>query len=107
LEDQPQEPYMMRQRLPTVCVPPQGAGTGRHQLCLRLRVTTREQGHLMPQPYQFLGQVGDDALRTPVEFGRNALVKGGDLCDPHADSPVPMGSIIQWGKVWQLTSSDS
>src|SRR5262245_4759578 len=91
LEDQLQQPQVVRQRLPTVSVPPQGAGTGRNQLCPRLRVAAREQRDLMSQPYQFLGQVGDNALRTPVEFGRHALVKGSDLCDPHSASPVRYG----------------
>jgi hypothetical protein len=38
---------------------------------------------VVPQPDQFLNQIGDDPLRTPIQIRGDALVKRGDLRDSH------------------------
>src|SRR5215510_3616349 len=48
-----------------------------------LRVAAGEQPDLVPQPNQFLGRIGDDPLRTPIQLRGAALVKRGDLRDSH------------------------
>src|SRR5262245_20648896 len=83
LEDQFYQTHVMRSRLMAFAVAPQGLRTGLDQPRIRLRVAAGEQRDLMPQPDQFLGQIGDDPLRPPIQLRGDAFVKRGDLRDSH------------------------
>ena len=56
------------------------AGT---RLGLGLRVAAGEQGHVVAELDQRVGQVGDDALGAAIEPRRDAFVQRGDLGDLH------------------------
>ena len=59
----------------------------RHQLGLGLRVGAGEQGHLVAQVDQRVGQVGDDPLGAAIESRRHGFVQRRDLGDPHSSGP--------------------
>ena len=42
-----------------------------------------KQGHLMPLPHEFFGEIGNYPLRPTIEARRAAFGEGGDLCDLH------------------------
>ena len=46
-----------------------------------LRLGAGEQGDLVAEVDQGVGQVGDDPLGAAVEAGRHGLIEGGDLGD--------------------------
>ena len=47
------------------------------------RVAAGEQGHVMALPNQFLGQVGNDSLSSPIQLGRTAFHQRRYLSDLH------------------------
>ena len=50
---------------------------------LRVGVAACEQGHVVPQVDERIGEVGHHALGAAIEFRRNGLVQRGNLCDSH------------------------
>lgn len=71
------------QRVPSVQVQPERFRRSGGQSRTGDRVTAREQGNAMAASDELLREVGHDALRAAIQGGWDALVEGGDLCDPH------------------------
>ncbi|MNQ90988.1 hypothetical protein D3C85_1063510 [compost metagenome] len=55
----------------------------------RLGLGAGEQGHLVAQIDQGVGQVGDDPLGAAVETRRHRLIEGRDLSNLHDPTPAP------------------
>src|SRR5688572_22780283 len=60
-----------------------GLFTCRHERGVRTCVRCCKQRDVVPQADQRIDQMGDDALGTPIQFGRNGFVEWGDLGDFH------------------------
>jgi hypothetical protein len=58
------------------------------ELAARYRITTREQGHIMPERYELIDQPRNDPFCPAVEPWRNTFSQGRDLCDPHESTPI-------------------
>jgi hypothetical protein len=66
-----------------------------HQPGGRKRLSTGEQGYIMPTADEFLGQMRDNPLRPPVPGGRDRLEQGRDLGHPHLQRP-PLRAGHHW-----------
>ena len=75
--------HVGREMVAARAVEPQGAGPDRHQPAGRPRIGGREQGHLVAEPHELLGQVRDDALGAAVQLRRHALEERGNLRNSH------------------------
>ena len=56
-----------------VAIEPQGYVSARNQFCSGLAIGARKQDDLVTSPYQFVGQMRDDALGTSIELWRNEI----------------------------------
>ena len=56
---------------------------------LEIEVPACKECHIMAEPDEFFGQVGNDPLSAAIQTGRNALNEGSDLCDFHDDLYSP------------------
>src|SRR6516164_6439585 len=76
------EEYGMRAHwLPVPAAQAQAARDYRHKLSARDRITTREQGHVVPEIDQLLGEPCDDPLGPPIKVRRNAFSERSNLGD--------------------------
>ena len=64
-------------------IAPEGLGAYLHEPGSRLRVSARKQGHLMTEPYEFLGEIGDDTFAAAVKQGRHTFIQWRNLGDSH------------------------
>src|SRR5947199_9343793 len=62
----------------------------------RLRVAAGEQGYLVALSDQFLGQVGHHPFSAALQLGGGALVKGGALSGPRANSSSGTVCTASW-----------
>ena len=74
---------VMRRRVLDAGIEPQGGVAERKKAGGRGRIAAGEQRHVVAEPHQFLGQIGDDPLGAPVLARRNTLHQRGDLGDFH------------------------
>src|SRR4029434_5884718 len=65
--------HMMGEGIDAVRIEAEAAADDRSQICACPRIARGVEGHLMALPDKLFGQVRDDALRTAVENGWNAL----------------------------------
>ena len=86
--DELDEPDVVRQRIPAVRLVPERPSAAGDQPGRGFGVSAGEQGHVMALPDQFLGQVGNNPLRSAVELRRNAFEERGNLCNPHGSVPL-------------------
>jgi hypothetical protein len=70
---------------------PQGLAANRLQAGGSAGIPAGEQGDVVPQPHQLLGEEMHDPLRAPVQGGRNTLIQRRNLRYPHA-APGVTGS---------------
>jgi len=71
------EEYGMRAHwLPVPAAQAQAARDYRHKLSARDRITTREQGHVVPEIDQLLGEPCDDPLGPPIKVGGTLSASG-------------------------------
>src|SRR5512144_2117481 len=62
-------------------VEPQSHVSAGDQMCSRLAVCARKQHDLVTSLDKRFAQMRDNALRSTIKLGRNALIKGGNLGD--------------------------
>src|SRR5271155_2876303 len=74
---------VMRQRIFTLWIEPQGGGTSRHQTRCGDGITAGEQSDIMPQANELFGEPGHNSFSATVQTGWNALVKRRYLCNSH------------------------
>ena len=65
------------------------APADRHEMGLRYRVTTCEQGHVVTSANQFLGKIRNNAFGPSIVFRRHTLGKRRYLCDSHIVPLLP------------------
>ena len=53
------------------------------KFAMRFRITTREQGHVVPERDELVDEPRNDPFCSTVESRRNTFSQGGNLCDSH------------------------
>ncbi len=72
-----------RQPVADAAIEPQPLPTHRRQAGARQRIAAGEEGDVVAQRDELLGQTRHDPLRAAVEFRRHGLVEGGNLGNSH------------------------
>jgi hypothetical protein len=62
---------------------PKSTRPDRMEFAMRSRITTREQGHVVPECYKLVDEPRNDPFCPTVELRRNTFSQGGNLCDSH------------------------
>src|SRR5215204_1503260 len=93
--------HVVGNRVVYIGIETQSHGRATDQVSARHRISTCEQGHVMTQPDQFIGEIGDDTFGSTIESGRHALDQRRDLRNFHFFSlhqPMPEER-IGWAEV--------
>src|SRR3954451_22358155 len=64
-------------------IEPKSTGPDRMELATRFRITTSEQGHVMPERYELIDQPRNNPFCSTIVRRRNTFSQGGNLCDSH------------------------
>jgi hypothetical protein len=75
-------------------IEPQRLRAARHEIGRRDGIAACEQRHFMALGDEVLGEIGDDAFRSPIEPRRDAFHQGRDLGDLHCEPSVGE----KWGR---------
>jgi hypothetical protein len=79
--------HVIRGLVADIAVEAQSHGCAAHELCSADGVRAREQGHLMPQPDQFIREIRDNSLCSTIKPRRHALHERRDLRNFHVLTP--------------------
>jgi hypothetical protein len=74
-KDEFKHSHMMRENLAHLGIAPECPWTHLHEPRSRLRVSARKQGYVMSEPYELLGEIGDDPFGAAVKGWRHGLVQ--------------------------------
>jgi hypothetical protein len=66
-KDEFKQSNMVRKHLAHLGIAPEGPGVHVHKLRSRSRVSARKQSHLMTEPYELLGEIGDYTFGAAVK----------------------------------------